>query len=292
VSALERLIGASSGEHELTIANILEPIYRSRGEWHRQIAVYEIMARHSFDPIRKIELLHKISELHEIGGDDAESAYVTFARALREDPRNDNTHRQLDRLSRGLDKWPQTAALYDNVATDAPEGDLKVALLFRRAQIQENELRDDRASVATYERILGVVPQTIEAVSAIQAIHERTGDWPRLVDALKRKSEIIAEVPERKALLYRSAQIEEEVLGDADAAIATFQQVLSIDDVDLTAMDALERLYVRLARWEPLKDVYAKKADLAEDPGDKKRMLYVLAQVYDRELGDVGKSIE
>ncbi|MGE5186228.1 MAG: tetratricopeptide repeat protein, partial [Acidobacteriota bacterium] len=48
----------------------------------------------------------------------------------------------------------------------------------------------------------------------------------------------------------------------------------------------------RLARWEPLKDIYAKKADLAEDPDDKKRMLYVLAQVYDRELGDVAKAIE
>src|SRR5262249_18896713 len=129
-------------------------------------------------------------------------------------------------------------------------------------------------------------------VSAIQAIHERTGDWPKLVDALKRKAELIPEVEERKALLYRSAQIEEEILGDSDAAIATFRQVLSIDDIDLVAMDALERLYVRLERWEPLKDVYAKKADLAEDPGDKKRMLYVLAQVYDRELGDVAKAIE
>src|SRR4029078_7218698 len=80
--------------------------------------------------------------------------------------------------------------------------------------------------------------------------------------------------------------------GNSDAAIATFRQVLSIDDVDMPAMDALERMYVRLARWEPLKDVYAKKADLAEDPDDKKRMLYVLAQVYDRELGDVAKAIE
>ncbi|HMG53842.1 MAG TPA: tetratricopeptide repeat protein, partial [Kofleriaceae bacterium] len=292
VSALERLISASSGEHELAIANILEPIYRARGEWKKQIGVYEIIARHSFDPVRKIELLHKISDLHEIGGDDAESAFATFARALREDPRNEVTHRQLDRLSRGLDKWPEAAALYDQIAGDAQEEDLKVALLFRRAQIQEHELRDDQAAVATYERILAAAPQTIEAVSAIQAIHERTADWPRLVDALKRKSEIIPEVDERKALLYRSAQIEEEVLSDPDAAIATFRQVLSIDDVDLVAMDALERLYVRLERWEPLKDVYAKKADLAEDPGDKKRMLYVLAQVYDRELGDVAKAIE
>ena len=258
VAALERLI--TNPEHELTIANIVEPIYRSRGEWKKQIGVYEIMARHAFDPARKIELLHKISELHEIGGDDAEAAFGTFARAMREDPRNEVTHRQLDRLSRGLDKWADAAELYDQVANEAQEEDLKVALLFRRAQIQEHELRDDKSAVTTYERILQVAPQTIEAVTAIQTIHERTGDWPKLVDALKRKSEIIPEVDERKALLYRSAQIEEEVLGDADAAIATFRQVLSIDDIDMVAMNALERLYVRLARWEPLKDVYAKKA--------------------------------
>src|SRR4029078_1698715 len=57
-------------------------------------------------------------------------------------------------------------------------------------------------------------------------------------------------------------------------------------------MGALERLYIRLERWEPLRDVYAKKADLAEDPDDKKRMLYVLGEVHDRGLGDVGKAIE
>ncbi len=290
VAALERLI--THPEHELTIANILEPIYKARGEWTKQIGVYEIMAKHAFDPGRKIELLHQIAELHEIGGDNADSSFAVFARAMREDPRNEITHKQLDRLSRGLDKWADAAALYDSVAGDAQEDDLKVALLFRRAQIQENELRDDKAAVATYERILQAAPATVEAATAIQTIHERTGDYPKLVDAMKRKAEIVGNVDDKKALLFRAAQIEEEVLSDSDAAIATFRQVLSIDDIDMQAMDALERLYVRLARWEPLKDVYAKKADLAEDPADKKAMLYVLAQVYDRELGDVGKAIE
>ncbi|HEY1546829.1 MAG TPA: tetratricopeptide repeat protein, partial [Kofleriaceae bacterium] len=290
VQALERLI--TNPEHELTIATILEPIYKARGEWTKQIGVYEIMARHAFDPARKIELLHQISELHEIGGDNADAAFSTFSRAMREDPRNETTHAQIDRLARGLDKWPDVAALYDDIATHASEDDLKVSLLFRRAQIQETELRDDKGAVETYERVLKISPQTVEAASAIQTIHERTGEWPKLVDIIKRKSELLTNLDERKALLYRAAQIEEEVLGNSDAAIATFRQVLSIDDVDLPAMDALERMYVRLARWEPLKDVYAKKADLAEDPEDKKRMLYVLAQVYDRELGDVAKAIE
>jgi len=290
IAALERLL--TNAEHELTIANILEPIYKARGEWSKQIGVYEIMAKNAFDPMRKIELLHQIAELHEIGGDNTDQSFATFARAMREDPRNEVTHQQLDRLARGLGKWADAAQLYDEVAGEAQEDDLKVALLFRRAQIQEQELRDDAAAVATYERILAAAPTTVEAASAIQAIHERTGDYPKLVDVMKRKAEILSVVDERKALLYRAAQIEEEILSNADAAIETFRQVLSIDDVDMVAMNALERLYVRLERWEPLKDIYAKKADLADDPNDKKSMLYVLAQVYDRELGDVGKAIE
>jgi golgin subfamily B member 1 len=289
VTALERLI--TNPENELTIATILEPIYKARGEWKKQIGVYEIMVRHTYDPARKIQLLAQIAELQEID-DDADSAFATYARALRDDARNEATHQQLDRLSRVLDKWAEAADLYDQVAGEAQEDDLKVALLFRRAQIQENELRDDRAAVTTYERILAAAPQTLEAATAIQTIHERTGDWPKLVEILKRKAEILPNVEDRKALLYRCAQIEEEVLSDADGAIATFRQVLSIDDVDMAAMDALERLYVRLERWEPLKDIYAKKADLAEDPEDKKPLLYVLAQVHDVHAKDVAKAIE
>lgn len=290
ILALERLIAVP--EHEVSIANILEPIYKSSNEWTKQIGVYEIMARHAFDPARKIELLHQISELHEIGGDNPDAAFATFARALREDPRNDQTHGQLDRLARNLGKWPEVAALYDEVANGASDEDLKISLLFRRARIQEHELRDNVGAVATYERVLQVSPTAVDAASAIQAIHERSADWPRLVSILKRKSELFENLDERKQLLYRAAQIEEEVLGDAEAAIATYSHVLSIDDVDMAAMDALERMYVRLSRWAPLKDIYAKKAELAEDPDEKKQVLYVLAQVHDREIGDVGKAIE
>src|SRR5690606_38257995 len=172
---------------------------------------------------------HMISELHEIGGDNAEAAFATFSCAMREDPRNETTHAQLDRLARGLDKWPDVVALYEQVANEAQDDDLKVALLFRRAQIQEHELRENEGAVATYERVLQASPQPVEAATAIQTIHERTGDWTRLVDILKRKSEMLMNVEERKQLLFRAAQIEEEVLSNADAAIATFRQVLSID---------------------------------------------------------------
>jgi len=293
IGALERLItNPDQRDHELTIATILEPIYKASGDWTKQIAVYEIMVRHAFDPVRKIELLHGIAELYEVGGDDLAAAFDTHARALREDPRNETTQARLEHLARVQTRWQDLVALYDQVAGDAHEEDLKVALLFKEAQIYEHELGTDAAAVKIYERVLQVSPGSVDAASAIQAIHERNGDAQALVGILKRKSDILLDLNERKRLLYRAAQIEEDVLSNPDAAVATFRHVLSVDDVDLPALEALERLYLRLERWEPLKDVYAKKADLAEEPDAKKDALKVLGQVYDRELGDVGKAIE
>src|SRR5262249_20213046 len=83
------------------------------------------------------------------------------------------------------------------------------------------------------------------------------------------------------------AQIEEEILDSADAAIASYQEVLKIDEVDGQALDSLERLYIQLERWPALKDIYTKKAEHAATPDERKQMLFVIGQVYDRELGAV-----
>ncbi len=294
IAALERLIGIE--DQELAIAQILEPIYQATADWQKQIGVYEIMARHAFDPERKIELFHRIAELYEVGGDDGANAFETYARAFREEPRNATTQAQLERLARMFDRWRDLVALYDSVIgklmDESSDDELKIGLLTKLAHIHELELGDDASAVGTHERILGVSPTHLDAASAIEAIHQRNSDYPALVAVLKRKSEMVMDVVERKSLLYRAAQIEEEILDDKEAAIATFNQVLEIDDIDLPAMDALERLYIQLERWEPLKDVYAKKAELAEDPQDKRQLLLVLGQVYDVELRDVGKAIE
>lgn len=290
IGALERLI--VEPEHELAIAQILDPIYKATSEWKKQIGVYEIMVRHAFDPARKIELLHQIGELNEVGGDDSDQAFATYARALREDPVGSETQQRLERLARVNGRFADLVKLFDEVVGVVGDDELKVALLTKMAQVQRIELGLDEDAVKTYARILEVDAGNLDAASAIQQIHEENQDYPRLVEALKRKAEIVGEVPEKKALYYKAAQIEEDILESPDAAIATFRTVLGIDEIDATAMDSLERLYIRLERWNPLKDIYAKKAELAADPGDKKQMLFVLGQVYDRELGDVARAIE
>src|SRR6202042_3157628 len=96
LAALERL--GRDPRYELTIADLLEPLYRHIGDWQKLVGVHEVQVRRNDDPSRRVELLHQIAQLYEDSAGDLPAAFATLARALTEDPANEATQQQLDRV--------------------------------------------------------------------------------------------------------------------------------------------------------------------------------------------------
>jgi tetratricopeptide (TPR) repeat protein len=290
IAALERIL--PSAEHELDVAQLLEPIYKIRGDWPRLIGVYEVEARHSVDPEAKIALYKQIAEGYEIGLDDPAHAYEALAGALAEDPQNPEVQVSVERLARALRRLDDLVARYGRLVESVADPERKNALYHKIAHLAEADLGDDAQAAAAYVAALDVWPRDLEAANALEQLYLRRADYQHLVKLLLRKAEIVDDVAEKKTLYFRAAQLYEEVIEDLESAVGVFQHVLSVDDGDKAALDQLERLYIRLARWNELKNIYAKKAELASTPSDKKQMLFVLGQVYDRELGDPERAVE
>jgi golgin subfamily B member 1 len=293
LAALERILpDPRAREHELEVAQLLEPVYKVRGDWPRLIGVYEIEARHAVDPEAKLFLLRLIADGYEVGLDDPARAYEALGRGLKEDPLNADVQATIERLARALGQLPDLVARYGKLVGSVADPELKSAVYHKVALLCEIELGDDAQAAAAYAAALEVSPRDLKAANALEQIYLRGNDFPNLVVLLLRKAEIVDGTDEKKGLYYKAAQIYEEVLEDLDQAIAVFKQVLSVDDTDRVALDQLERMYIRQARWSELKNVYAKKAELAANPTEKKHMLFVLGQVYDRELSDPERAIE
>ncbi len=290
IASLEALL--SSEEHQLNVAQILEPIYRMRDDWQKSIRVYEVMVENTFDPVKKLELLHGIGELYEIAGDDSASAFATYGRALAEDPMNEETQKRLERLSQELENWEDLIALYKNQAADTVDTELGVMLLTRVAEIYDSQLQDLEKAAESYYQVLEINPERIEAADALESLFVRMDDSARLVQILLKKSDMSGDIEERKNLCYKAAQIQKDVLENSQAAIEIYNKVLEMDESDMVSLDALEGLYVHQESWENLKDVYIKKAELAPTDEERKKMLYVLGQVYDVELKDAPRAIE
>ena len=180
-----------------------------------------------------------------------------------------------------LDSWRDlVGALRSGRRARSPDDDLKVAAAVPAApRSTSTSCGDDAAAVATYERILaGRRRGHVEAAT-------RDPDDPRAQRRLAgagRRAEAQERDPRRTSTSARRCcsgrrRSRRRCSTTRTPRSRRYRQVLDRSTTSTcTAMDALERLYIRLERWEPLKDVYAKKADLAEDPDDKKQMLYVL----------------
>jgi len=290
IVALNRIL--PDPNYELVVAQLLEPVYRSRGDYPNLVAVLEVIARHFESPEQKIAVLRQIAEAHEMGLDDPEGAYDALARALREDPLHPELQGQIERLARVLGKLEDLVHRYESLVPGVADPELKNALFHKIAMLWEVDLRRDKEAAMAYANALDAVPRDLTAANALEQLYLRSGDYTQLVTLLLRKAEIVSDPTEKKELYYKAAQLNEEVLESLDRAIEVYRLVLATDPSDPVALDNLERLYIRLSQWNDLKDVYAKKAELATTPTEKKQMLYVLGQVHDRELQDPARAIE
>lgn len=274
------------------MAKILEPNYRASNDWSNLVVAYEIMVKHSLDPSEKIGLLHQIGELFEIAGDEPEKAFDAYGRALKEDAANEETQGRLDRLAAQMGAYGEMVALYEGVVDDVVDDMLRVQILTKVAQTYETAIDDTDKAAASYEKILEIEPSNFEAIDALIEVHRRTNSFEALVAAVVRKSEMEEDAEHQKTLLLYAANIRETVMEDPSGAIELYQQVMTIDDSDRTALDALVKLYIQLENWEKLKDVYQRQSELAEDPEERRQALFVLGQVYDTELQDIDRAID
>jgi tetratricopeptide (TPR) repeat protein len=290
IAALENLL--SLPEHELALAELLEPVYRGRSDFANLVRVLEIQSRHTPDVRRKIDLLHEIATAREDGMDDPVGAYEAVGRALAEDPMDLETRARAERLAKAMASIDDLVGRYRAIVETVQSDETKNAVYHVIATLAESELGNAEVAADAYQHAMATSPRDIEAADALERIYTRLADYTNLVLLLQQKVDMTDAVPEKRDLGMRAAKIWEEVLENPEKAIEAYRQALTLDDTDSSVLENLERLFIRLERWSDLKDVYAKQAELATDPAQKKARLFVLGQVYDRELQDPARAIE
>jgi tetratricopeptide (TPR) repeat protein len=290
LAALERL-GTLEG-HELAIAEILEPLYRTQGDYQKLIGVHEVQVRKADDPSRRVELLHQIAELYEDAAGNLDAAFDTFARALANDPSHEPTQRGLDRLARATGRFTDMARVFEDLAMRQEDPELGSSLFTAAARVFENDVGDVERAIDLYRKVLSIDPMSLGAAESLQALFQQTERYGDMSAILQRKAEILDDLPAQKDALFQAAALEEEVLDRKEAAIAVYLKILELDREDMRSIDSLINLYLGQSRWEDLLGVYTKKVDLVYDSEEKRLILYQVGAVYEREIGDVNSAID
>lgn len=290
LAALERLLGQS--KYELVVGEILEPIYRSSGQYQKLISVHEIQLKKSDDVERKVELLDAIRELYEDAGGNSGAAFDAAARALEVDPSSDRIRGTLTRLASATDRFRDLGAILETRAAATDDTELASQLYAAGAVVFEESVGDSVRAIELHKKVLSVDPTALSAAEALERLYRQTEQFAEMSLILQKKAGMLDDIELQKQALYAAATLEEEVLEQPEKAIAVYEQVLELDAEDVKSVEALIGLLLGLSRWKDLLTAYARKVDLVFDVEEKKQVLYEVGAVHERELSDVESAID
>lgn len=291
IASLEHLM--TQRPHAARAAEMLEQVYLSRLDWRKVMTAIEARLEGSEDPDERRTLLRRLAKLHEEQEENYKAALEVISKLLSEDATDESTWAELERLARVANAEERLAEIFaaelEKITSDEP-GTARLA--FRTGELFESQKNATRALVF-YRRAYTFAPE--EEQAAFHAIDRllAQGAKPAERVALYRDAlEYRSDPEQRVATLHAIARIEAEELGDDEAAITTYRNVLDVDETDTPALDSLARLYTRRERWRDLADLHRRRAEQSALPEEEAKWRLALAKVLEESLGETAGAID
>src|SRR5690606_33955987 len=110
------------------------------------------------------------------------------------------------------------------------------------AKIYEEKLGKPEEAILAYREVLALDPTSQLALTALDGLFTRLGMWGELAENLEIQLGLADTDEGQIALMLRLAALREREMGQVEAAIEGYRQVLDRDPENTQALQALERL--------------------------------------------------
>lgn len=298
--ALERLLEEPTQRQR--VAAILEPVYEMREDPAGLVRVLEVQLEAAADDDSKVGLLSRIAEISSSQRADWDGAFRAYARAVPLAPSRTDLREQLANASRARVAVAESSAarrgaheeravvLESALGRAEPGGSLAREIVVELATLWDEEAQEPGRAEPWLERAYELLEDDADArlrvAQSLERIHVASGASDRLAVDLRRQIELENDVAQKARLLVRLADIQEERLGDREAAIQTHRERVELDPGDLDALHALERLYTQTERWPALLGVLEQLDAAAGEDAARRAYALRAAELAYRKLGD------
>lgn len=202
-----------------------------------------------------------------------------FAAAHKLFPRSMDPLRGLEQIAiRENDKVSIADVLRRQADADVDDRERTTILLWL-AKIEEEDFRKPEVAAKTLERVLSFAPGHALALEALERAYGAARAWPELAAVLERAVTSAAEPHLRTARLERLAAVLESKLGDARAAIATYERLQKVMPDEEIVLTELARLNEKLGDVRTAVLYREKLAELAPAPSVRARMHVMAGQL-------------
>ncbi|MEB2314045.1 MAG: tetratricopeptide repeat protein [Sorangiineae bacterium] len=288
--AVDALLASEDLPSRREAAQILRPIYEAESAHEPLLKVLEIDIQASDDSLTRLELLETALRVAEGPLGDAGRAFGYAERAMREAVGHAELEpwlEHLERLAAATGRHAELVKLLAEVAPNIFDGEVQLAVMLKIADVARRKLADPQLAREYYQKALELRSDDATALLALEALYEEAGDAQHLLEILERRADLSEDDGEKRQLLFRRARLLADVLDDKARSIEVYETILELG-LDVTAIEALEKLYTSEGRWVDLVDLHQRQLDADETPS-----LHVkIAEVAARRQQDLPRAFD
>lgn len=238
IRAYEQILELDGRNNDAALALI--PIYEAREEWKKLAGVREIQLANLSEPTDRQPVFLALCGICETHLADRDTTFSYYLRAFSEDPRHDAILENLERLAPTTTRWFDFVNVLET-AVEAVKKDKPRLLAYhlRLAQIYHLHLEAYEKSLEHYLWVLKKKPEHGDALDATEALYGALGRWDELLETLRRKLDLSADLEEQKKLRLKSARVYRDNVADLNAAVDLLQEVITDFPSDVDVLDEL-----------------------------------------------------
>jgi tetratricopeptide (TPR) repeat protein len=171
------------------------------------------------------------------------------------------------------------------LAKTSPDKRHQSTVALRQARLLAEGVKDVDGAVEQYQRVLSDLDaNSEEALAAIANLEEARGRYPDAANALERHLKIVTRPEQRVELARRLADLYEEQIDDAAAALRALNVVYQADPDDFQAVQRIVELAERLEEWATVAEHTARLVEVEGDEEEVSRMTRRLAEILSGKL--------
>ena len=246
----------------------LANLYREAEQWEPLSRVLRSQVDVAESDEVRLRNLRELADVAENRLDKAADAIELWDEVTTYAHEDTDAIRNLQRLQRSAGNWE---AVVENVERElrvlgSSEPGRSSDLYRELGHLWAAELEDPLNSQTAWENLLKIQENDIEALQALETIHEEAYNHDALAQVLQKMVESLRFAgPELLALYQKLARLWSDALPDSGQAIWAWEKVRETEPENLEAVEALERLFNDEARWTEAVAIMQVKAGLLDD---------------------------
>jgi tetratricopeptide (TPR) repeat protein len=171
---------------------------------------------------------------------------------------------------------------------DIASGDDRVQLLIDLGDIIAEKFKDRPRAIQSLLAALEDRPDDRRLLTKLMQLYGDEKDWTHLVEIVMRLAKFVDDPKQRAKYLHTAAIVQSRQMGQVDAALELFEQVIELDPSLTKALAEATELYRGKSDFPAVERLLRRKLELAEKAEDVPTRIEThcaLAELYQRDLG-------